>query len=74
MTQDRCTRKFIWAVGIGNDEAVLRVGIRAGALRMMAAERSNDFPESDGALGLRLAFPVHCESLTADTATEFRGN
>ena len=68
MTQDCGTRKFIRTVGIGHHEAVLRVGVRTGTAAVMAAKRFGDFPESDGAFGLRLTFPVHGESLTTDAA------
>ena|ERR1700756_4083464 len=72
MTQDRRARKFVGAFRFGHDEAMHRVSVGSRSAAVMAAERPGNLLESGGALGLRLAFPVDGESLTAHAATQLR--
>ncbi len=73
MAENRGARKSGGAVPVGDDEAMLGMGVGAGKLMVMAAERSGNLAQGDGALPAGLALPVESESLATYGAAEVRG-
>jgi hypothetical protein len=73
MAKSGRARKSGGTAPVGDDEAALGMGVRAGELVVMAAQRCGNLAQGDGSFRARLALPEESEAMAADGTAEVRG-